>query len=59
MENTRIEELDSDFGAVVEILYDPGWLLIPLNKKEHGVIPSGKCFYCIWSLETGTFGIPL
>lgn len=31
IEDTRIEELDSDFGPVVEILYD-FWFLIPLKK---------------------------
>lgn len=36
IEDTRIEELDSDFGLVVEILYDPGWFLIPLKQKKKG-----------------------
>lgn len=50
MEDMRVEELDSDFGAVVEILYDPGRFLIPpkrKKKKEHGITPSGKLFSCI------------
>ncbi|RMB98576.1 hypothetical protein DUI87_24792 [Hirundo rustica rustica] len=34
MEGTRIEELESDFGAVVEILYDPGWFPISLKKPN-------------------------
>lgn len=34
IEDTRIEELDSDFGPVVEILYDPGQFLIPQKKRN-------------------------
>lgn len=46
VEDTRIEELDSDFGPVVEILYDPGWFLIPPKEWEDGVTLSGKCLHC-------------
>lgn len=36
MEDMRVEELDSDFEAVVEILYDPGRFLIPPKRKKKG-----------------------
>lgn len=44
MEDTRIEELDSDFGAVVEILYDPGWFVIPLKKRNMELPPVANAF---------------
>lgn len=38
IEDTRIEELDSDFGLVVEILYDSGWFLMELPQVANAFI---------------------